>query len=81
MNLALQFIGAIIILVPFALLLLGHMARQGAAYLWLNLIGSTLLAIDAWLQRQWGFIILQAVWALVAAWGLAQRLRGYRPPG
>jgi hypothetical protein len=76
MHLVLQFAGAIAILVPFALLLLGRITRQGRAYLWLNLVGSALLAADAWLQRQWGFIILQIVWALVAAWGLVQRMRG-----
>jgi hypothetical protein len=31
----------------------------------------------AWHERQWGFLLLEAVWALVAAGGLAARLRPY----
>lgn len=73
MYLILQFIGAIAILVPFVLLLLGFVGRQHRAYLWLNLGGSLLLTADAWLERQWGFVLLQAVWAAVAAWGLIKR--------
>lgn len=75
MNLALQFIGAIAILAPFALMLLGRMGRQDRAYLLLNLIGGLLLAFDAWLEQQWGFVLLQAVWTAVAAWGLIRRPR------
>lgn len=78
MHLIVQFAGAIAILIPFALLLLGRMTRQDWAYLWLNLIGAAMLAADAWLQQQWGFIILQGVWALVAGWGLLQRMRQLR---
>jgi hypothetical protein len=73
MPLAIQFVGAIAILIPFALLRFGWMERQGLVYLWLNLLGGTLLAVDAWIERQWGFVLLQAVWALVAAWGLIKR--------
>ena len=70
MYLTIQFIGAIAILVPFVLLLFGRMGRQDRAYLWLNLAGGLLLTADAWLEQQWGFVLLQAVWAAVTAWGL-----------
>lgn len=73
MPLAIQFLGAILILLPFALLLAGRMGRQDAAYLWLNLVGAGMLTADALLARQWGFVLLQAVWALVAALGLFRR--------
>jgi hypothetical protein len=74
MRLAVQFAGAFLILVPFALLLAGRMGRQDRTYLWLNLIGSALLTVNAWLERQWGFVPLQVVWGLVAAWGLVKRV-------
>ncbi len=80
MYLAIQFIGAIAILVPFALLLLGRMGRQDRAYLWLNLGGSVLLTADAWLEQQWGFVLLQAVWAAVSAWGLLSALNAVHKP-
>jgi len=75
MHLAPQFIGAIAILAAFALMLLGRLGRRDLVYLLLNVIGSLLLTIDAWLEHQWGFVSLQAVWAAVAGWGLAQRVR------
>jgi len=76
MNLVVQFIGAAAILVPFAWMLFGRMGRQDRTYLWLNLVGSILLAIDAWCGHQWGFVLIQIPWAVVAAWGLIKRELG-----
>ena len=45
----------------------------------LNLVGSVVLAGLAWHERQWGFLLLEAVWAVVSAWGLFQVLRGNEP--
>jgi hypothetical protein len=42
----------------------------------LNVVGAGVLALDAWRERQWGFLLLEAVWALVAAFGLAREVRG-----
>ena len=79
MILALEFTGAILILVPFAMLQARRMSPHSTAYLWLNLIGSVVLAYVAWSERQWGFLLIQVVWALVAAWGLSPWRRA-RPP-
>jgi hypothetical protein len=46
------------------------------SYLWLNFAGSFVLAIDAWHERQWGFLLLEGVWAIVSAAGIVARLRG-----
>ena len=70
MTLLLEFAGAILILIPFALSLTGRMSARGAAYLWLNLIGSALLTWVAWVGSQWGFLLVQIVWAVVAVRGL-----------
>ena len=40
-------------------------------YLLLNLLGSAVLAVDAWIEEQWGFLLLEAVWAVVSAVSLA----------
>jgi hypothetical protein len=72
----LQLIGAVLILVPFAAVQLGRMRSDAVSYLVLNLAGSLLLAGLALDGRQWGFLLLEVVWALVSAWGLLAALRG-----
>jgi hypothetical protein len=74
MGLALQFLGALGILVPFALFQLGRMSQHGYVYLALNLVGSTVLTAVAYLDGQRGFVILQGVWSLAAAAGIGRRL-------
>lgn len=71
MILILEFIGAIVILVPFALVLTDRLSSHAAPYLWMNLIGSVILTYVAWVEHQWGFVLIQVVWAIVAALGLS----------
>lgn len=72
MILALEFIGAIIILVPFALLQARRTSAHAPAYLIANVVGSIILVGVAWVEGQWGFVLLQTVWAVAAAWGLVR---------
>lgn len=72
----LQLGGALLILLPFAAVQLSRMSPASVTYLALNLAGSLLLAVLAVHERQWGFLLLEVVWALVSAWGLSRRLRG-----
>jgi hypothetical protein len=73
MALALQFIGALGILVPFALYQAGRLSQHSVAYLALNLAGSGILTGIALVDEQWGFVIIQAAWTIAAAWSLARR--------
>jgi hypothetical protein len=70
---AVQIAGALAILVAFASAQLGWLDQKSAAYLLLNLIGSGILGIQAGLQKQWGFVLLETVWALISAAGLVLR--------
>jgi hypothetical protein len=47
----------------------------------MNFIGSTVLTVIAVIEVQWGFILLEAVWALVSLWGIITLLRGSTPRG
>ena len=69
----LQVAGAMLILVAFVLVQFRKMDPQSRAYLLLNLLGSALLAYLAAIDRQWGFLLLESVWALVSLWGLVGR--------
>jgi hypothetical protein len=74
-----QIVGAVLILAAYAAAQFGRLDQSSRAYLVLNLIGSAILAVLAWHEEQFGFLLLEGVWALVSAWSLAQVLRGQRP--
>lgn len=74
-----QVVGAILILIAFAAAQFGAMDQHSRAYLLLNFVGSLILAILAWDERQWGFLLLETVWAVVSLWGLRAALHRPRP--
>ena len=79
MDQVVQVIGALMILAGFAGLQLGKISAVSRTYLVLNLVGSVVLTGLALHEEQWGFLLLEFVWAIVSAWSLIQVLRG-RPP-
>ncbi|MBD0355423.1 MAG: hypothetical protein ICV58_09665 [Rubrobacteraceae bacterium] len=72
--------GAVLILTAFAAAQFGWWEQHSRAYLVLNLVGSAVLTVLAWHAAQWGFFLLEGVWALISLWGLIQVDRGRRPP-
>lgn len=64
--------GSLLILVPFVLVQLGKLSPATIGYTVLNLLGSTVLAVDALHGQQWGFLLLEGTWAVVSAYGLAR---------
>jgi hypothetical protein len=81
MDQIVQVVGALLILIAFAAAQFGWMRLESVVYLTLNLVGAVILAWLAWDDRQWGFLLLEGVWSLVSAWGLAKVLRGREPAG
>jgi hypothetical protein len=75
MGQVVQIAGALMVLAAFALAQVGVLGQRSLAFLLLNLVGATALAVEAYLESQWGFLLLEAAWAAVAAWGLAVRAR------
>jgi hypothetical protein len=75
MDQLIQIIGALLILTAFAAVQFDRMRPDSQLYLTLNLIGSIVLTILALVESQWGFFLLESVWAIVSAVGLAAARR------
>jgi hypothetical protein len=71
MDQVVQIVGALLILSAFAAVQFERMRPDSRLYLALNLVGSAILAVLAVVSAQWGFVLLESVWAVVSAWGLA----------
>ena len=71
---ALQLAGAILILVGFIAAQRGAWSPQAVPYLLVNVIGAAVLAVVALIGRDWGFLLLEAVWTIVSIHGLVQAM-------
>jgi hypothetical protein len=71
-------VGAVFILLPFAASQLGRLRTQTWSYQVMNFVGASLLTAVAIEDRQYGFILVEGVWALMSVVGMA-RLPRTRP--
>lgn len=65
--------GAALVLMAFAGLSFGKLKSNGRLYNVFNFVGSSGLFSAAVSAGQWGFLILNAVWALVSLHALVRR--------
>jgi hypothetical protein len=79
MSELLQVPGALLILGGFAGAQLKRLTQDSWIYLTANAVGSSLLAIVAFAEAQWGFLLLEGTWAIVSAFGIGRRFARTRP--
>jgi len=67
-----QIAGSLLVLAAFAAAQFGRVGTNSLSYLVANAVGSGVLAVLAFLEQQWGFLILEGSWSLVSLFGLAR---------
>ncbi len=67
------FIGVALLLAAFLLNVMNPMSADGYPYAGLNFVGAALACYSSWLIAFIPFVILEGVWALVAACALARK--------
>jgi hypothetical protein len=72
---AIAIVGALIILVAYGANQAGWLDRTRPLYSVLNLVGSVILTVIAFRSAQWGFVLLEGVWALISVPPLVKSVR------
>lgn len=71
--------GALAVLAAYIADLRGWVNPDDLSYASLNLVGAGTLSVIAVLTGQWGFLLLQSVWALLALYSIVKYVRGAHP--
>jgi hypothetical protein len=68
--------GSLLILLGFVGALGGRLQQSSHAYLAVNALGSAALTATAVVSQEWGFILLEGVWAAVSLWSMVRKSLG-----
>ncbi|MDR0424753.1 MAG: hypothetical protein LBH39_04775 [Clostridiales Family XIII bacterium] len=72
MSMIIQIVGSLGVLAGFALAQWGVLNQKSISYLIINAVGSGLLAADAVVEQQWGFLLLEGSWSVISVIGLVR---------
>lgn len=71
-----QIVGALLNMGAFALLHFEIAPSSALRYLIPNWLGSVLLVVSAYVDSQWGFLMLESGWVLVTGYAITARATG-----
>ena len=72
-------LGALAVLAAYAANQFRLIGPSNLSYSVMNFVGSAVLTVIAVVEAQWGFLLLEGVWALLSLWGVITILRGGSP--
>lgn len=76
-----QVAGSLLILGAFVAAQFGLLDQSGYRYLVPNAVGSAVLAATAVINLEWGFILLEGVWALASLYSIARKIARRKSSG
>jgi hypothetical protein len=71
-------LGSITILAAYGASQFRLISSASLLYSVLNLVGSVVLSVIAFIEHQWGFLLLEGVWALISLWTTIRIVAGAR---
>lgn len=71
-------VGACVVLYAFYMQQQGGWQPTEIRYLACNFVGTAVLTVVAWIGSQWGFVLVEAIWAIVSLRGLIRATRARR---
>ena len=71
-------IAACVVLYAFFMQMQGVWQASEIRYMACNFVGTAVLTVVAWIGSQWGFVLIEAIWALVSLRGLIRAKRAQR---
>ncbi len=72
-------VGSLLILAAYIAAQFKLLDATTLLYKVLNLVGSAILATIALIEQQWGFLLLEGVWAIISVWTTYRVLRSPKP--
>jgi hypothetical protein len=78
MGQAVQLVGAILIVGAYLAYTRGRLRLDSVQFLGMNMVGAAVLTIVAYIDRLYGFLLLEAVWMWVSARGFRRALKARR---
>ena len=67
-------VGACVVLYAFYMQQQGTWRANEIRYLACNFVGTAVLTVVAWIGSQWGFVLIEAIWAIVSFRGLVRAM-------
>jgi len=75
----LGWVGAVCVLVPYALVSTGRLSGTAASFRILNVVGGVLLMLNTWYHRAYPSMIVNVIWIAIGLYSMTRQTVDSRP--